>query len=366
MPYQIAQTELNALGASLAQYYETAWQEGVKGLFDNMARAKMGIVTGYLDQAKDTYANLRKASNDKFRATFTPTLKHYFSVYLANRNDVASVLVTVAETALKQLANKIPIPLLGTVVSAVVVPLAADKGREELHKRSVAEADQQLATKTGTAPTKFFTTDTEDVAFIQKSIDQYKLICKYIQTLPTSISSYDDAVTFPGATFRVKEAASHLNVALVSVQQYLSGMQERLEKVQSVSKEYIDRVHRDMPAAVGKVLDTAYEEAYRKGRQDSLGNRHPKLPRPIFQMPVETGGATQLAAYVAHATALGYYEGGPEVESGREIEMTTFPRQPAIRVTGPPNPQPPTPQRSAVPLRGNLIDTPLGSFPRRK
>lgn len=323
MPYQISQADLNALGASLTEYYETAWQEGVKGLFDNMARANMGIVTGYLDEAKDTYNNLKKTSNDKFGITFKAALKQYVNVYLANKSDVATVLVTVAEKALNQLADKIPVPHLGSLVSGAI-SLAADKGREELHTRSIAEADKQLASKTGGGPIKFFTTDTEAAAFIQKSMEQYKLICKYVQTLPAKISSYEDAVTFPGATFRVQSAASSLNVALVSVRQYLAGMQERLEKIQGVSKDYIGTVRRDMPAAVDNVLQSAYRGAYLSGEADIAKKKYTAPPTPTFRKPDKPGGATQLAAYLANAVAQGYYD------SGNRGPQLTRPRSGAV------------------------------------
>jgi len=309
MPYPIAKPDLDALGAAVAEYYEEAWQEGVKGLFDNMARSQMGIVTGYLDQAKDTYANLRKTSNDKFGILFKPALKQYVGVFFANKNDVASLMVTIAEKALTQLASKIPVPHLGTVVSKAI-SFAADKGRAELHTRSIAEADTQLGAKTGSAVGKFFTNDVEAQEFITKSIDQYKLICKYIQTLPANISSFDDAVAFPGAVFKVQAAASSLNVALVSVRQYLSGMQERLEEVQTVSKNYITTVRTTMPSAVDTVLQNSYSGAYSSGEGDIAKGKYSAPARPTFQKPGKTGGATLLAAYMAHAVAQGYFDAG--------------------------------------------------------
>ena len=115
--------------------------------FDRMARAKMGIVTAYLDQAKDTYANLRKASNDKFGITFKATLKQYVNVYVTTKA-VADALVTVGEKALNQLASKIPVPGLGAAISKVI-SFAADKAREELHKASINETLDTLATKSG-------------------------------------------------------------------------------------------------------------------------------------------------------------------------------------------------------------------------
>lgn len=339
MPYPIAKPDLDALGAALAEYYEEAWQEGVKGLFDNMARSNMGIVTGYLDQAKDTYANLRKSSNDKFGITFKPALKQYVGVFFANKNDVASLMVTVAEKALTQLASKIPVPHLGSVVSAAIT-FAADKGRAELHTRSVAEADGQLAAKTGGPTQKLFTNDVEAGEFISKSIDQYKLICKYIQTLPANITSFDDAVAFPGAVFRVQAAASSLNVALVQVRQYLAGMQERLEKIQGVSKDYIVSVRRDMPGAVDSILQSAYSGAYQSGEGDIAKNKYSAPQTPIFQKPAKTGGATMLAAYLAHAVAQGYYDAGnrgPQIGRARAGAVTMPP--------APNKPLPPLPPR---------------------
>jgi len=323
MPYQITKPEVDALGKALAEYYEEAWQEGVKGLFDKMARSNMGLVTGYLDQAQDTYASLKKKSNDKFGITFKPALKQLVGVYLANKNDVASVLVTVAETALSALSSKIPVPVLGTVV-AQGISFAAGKGQEELHKRSVAEADSQLNAKTKAEVGKFFTSDAAATDFIQKSIDQYKLICKYIQTLPATASTFDDIVAFPGAVFKVQAAASSLNVALVSVREYLAGMQERLEKIQVISRDYIATVRRDMPAAVDNVLQTAYTNAYRKGESDIAQKKYAAPRPPVFQKPAQTGGATQLAAYLANAVAQGYYDAGnrgPQVGLPRGAAM---------------------------------------------
>lgn len=309
MPYQIAKSEVDALGKALAEYYEEAWQDGIKGLFNNMARSNMGLVTGYLDQAQDTYASLRKKSNDKFGVTFKPALKQLVGVYLANKNDVASALVSVAEMALKGLAKQIPVPHLGAVVAAGI-GFVAGKGQEELHTRSVAEADAQLNAKTKAEVGNFFTSDAAASDFVQKSIDQYKLICKYIQTLPATPSSFDDTVAFPGAVFKVQAASSSLNVALVSIRQYLAGMQERLEKIQTVSRDYILTVRKDMPAAVGTVLQTAYTDAYRKGETDIAQKKYTAPRAPAFQKPAQPGGATQLAAYLANAVAQGYYDAG--------------------------------------------------------
>lgn len=309
MPYQISQDQLRQLGDALAEYYEEAWQDGVKGLFDNMARSGMGLATAYLDQAKDTVANIRKKSNDKFGITFKPALKQQISLYLGNKNDVAAVLVQVAETALKALASHIPVPMLGTVVSQGLA-FASKKAQAELQTRSVAEADKQLANKTGSAAQAFFTSDAQAGAAVTKSIDQYKEICKFIQALPTNITSFDDAVTFPAATFRVQAAASAVNVALQDILQYLAAMQERMTQVQTVAASYRDTVRRGMPAAVDAVLQKGYSDAYQSGVLDIGKNKYAAPAQPNFTRPTQTGGATQLAAYLAHAVASGYYDAG--------------------------------------------------------
>jgi hypothetical protein len=309
VPYPISQDELNRLGGLLTNYYEEAWQAGIKGLFDNMARSQMGIVTGYLDMAKDTWTNFRKKSSDSFMITFKPELKAAVGRYFANKSDVMTDLVNIGEKVLSALASHIPVPYAGTAAK-LVIGFAADKGRSELHERSVTEADKQLAAKSGGELAKFFTSDTEAAAFVAKSIDQYKTICKFIDTTPKNINTFDDAVTFPGSVFKVQAAASSLNVALMFIEYYLDAMRSRLVEIQTISKDYIATVRKDMPGAVHAVLERAYAEGYAKGQNDITKNKYAKPGQPQFQAPTKPGGATQLAAYVAHALSQGYYDSG--------------------------------------------------------
>lgn len=340
MPYTISKSDLDALGAALTEYYEAAWQQGVKDLFDKMARSQMGIVTGYLDVAKDTYAGLKKESADKFWTTFRPALKQYVGVYLANKSDVVSDLVLVAEKALSSLASHIPHG--GGIVSAAI-SFAGGKGREELHLRSIKEADGQLAAKTGESAGKLFTNDVEAAAAAQKAIDQYKLICKYIQTLPANITTFNDAVTFPASVFRVQKAASSLNVALLSIGEYIAGMQDRLIRIQEVSKEYITKVRQDMPAAANSVLQHGYDGAYKKGEADIAKKKYSCPATPSFRRPDKPGAATQLAAFLANAVAQGYYDSGnrgPLIAKPHPMGIPPRPSYPP-----PPPPLPPRPKR---------------------
>lgn len=329
MPYPIPKDELDNIGAALAQYYESAWTEGVKGLMDNMAHSKMGVLPHYLDQARDTFANLRKSSSDSFLVTFKPALKQHVSLYFANKFIVADLLVTVAEKALKAASGFIPLPatLLGEII-AFPIDWATEGGathaKEVLHERAMGEADRQLVKSAGTPVQKRFTGDDEAKEFIAESINQYLLICKFIKTLPPTISTFDDAVTFPSAAFKVQAAASSLNVALLSVRQYLDGMQERLTKIQQVSRRYIETARKGMPQAVESILNQGYADAFSKGELDVRTNKFSALSAPQKPRPERVGGATLLARYLAHAVALGYYDSGNRGPQIGQISAASF------------------------------------------
>lgn len=310
MPYQLSPGDKKALGDALTAYYDDAWTDGVRGLFDKMAQSNMGLVTGYLDQAKDTYASLRAKSKDKFGIAFKATLKQQVQVYTGNRNDMGSILVTIGEKALTTLAGHIPIPMLGAITSQAI-SMGADKARKELHVRSIGEADNKLTGGVGgSAPVKMFNNDADAADAVAKAMAQYKTITNYIQALPATISTFDDAVTFPSATFKVQAAASSLAVSINAVSWYLSAMQDRCDKIQTVISGYKVTVREKMPDAVDAVLQKAYADANQKGKTDVAQGKFVAVPSPTFQKPSQPGGATQLAAYVANAMAQGYYDAG--------------------------------------------------------
>ena len=148
----------------------------------------------------------------------------------ANKNDIASVMVGLAEKALSELASKIPIPVLSTIVSKTI-SAAATEAKSELHTRSIREADGALNKQAGGEVAMLFTSDTEAAELATKAMEQYKQVCNYITALPPTIATFDDAVTFPTATFKVQAAASSLNIALTQIQQYLTAMQERVQSI---------------------------------------------------------------------------------------------------------------------------------------
>ena len=120
------------------------------------------------------------------------------------------------------------------------------------------------------------------------------------------------AVTLPTATFKVQAAASSLNVALTQIKDYLSAMQSRVQEIAVVVDGYKKTVRERMPAAAEAVLQKAYSDAFASGKTDVGRNKYNVVPLPVFKKPTLTGGATLLAAYLAHALAQGYYDAGNE------------------------------------------------------
>src|SRR5215510_6191497 len=112
MPYQINAAEVDKISKKLEEYYDDARNAGLKDVVGGLARSRMGLVTGYLDSAQDTWANFRKKSTDSFRVTFKSDLKAAVAVYFANKYDVASDFVTLGEKLLDKLASMIPFPKL--------------------------------------------------------------------------------------------------------------------------------------------------------------------------------------------------------------------------------------------------------------
>ncbi len=295
------------LGKKLVEYYEEAWTEGVRELFNRMARANMGKVTGYLDIATDTYAGLRKKSSDAFMVTFKARVRQSATLYFANLPDVANDALPIATKALESLAGKIPVPVVGSVVSKLI-GLGGAKAASELRQRAFQRADEQLGGAGGGEVRPLFTTDEEARAFIEGAIAQYKTIGRYLQTIPPTITTFQDAITFPASVFKVQQAASSLNVALVQIRDYVESMQNRLDEVRKVYADYKTRLDTAMPAAVDAVLRGAYEAGVHKGTERLKANKPRPQVAPVLPPMTHPGAATLLASYVTYAMARGIYD----------------------------------------------------------
>ena len=312
--YDLPESARQSLARGLVDYYDNAWAEGVRGLFDNMAHANMGIITGYLDTAADSYAALRKKSNDAFMVGFQAEVRGAASRYFSNMPDVLNDALPLAKSALESLAKMIPVPVVGGVL-AKLVSFAGDAAAEELRARAVARSDEQVTAVTGGEVRKLFSNETEAKQYIDKAIDQYKTVGRFASTIPQTITSFNDAITFPTSVFKVQKAASALNVALVQIRDYIESMQTRLEEVQKVYSTYKATLTTKMPEAVEAVIQEAYEAGYQKGLT-RLSQRKPGAPVvPTFTPPTQSGAATQLGAYVAHAMAQGFFDAYPQTRA---------------------------------------------------
>jgi hypothetical protein len=281
----------------------------MRALADRMARANMGTVTAYLDVGRDTWAGLTAASRDKFTVKFEATVRSQAALLAAGAPDLAAEAVTAAANALKSLASKIPVPLVGTAVTKLL-ELGSGAAVEELRLRAMNDADARVTSSSGGEVRTLFTSDVEAQEATKAAIEQYKLVGRYITAMPRSLASFQDVITFPASVFKVRKAASALNVNLVRIRDYVESMQSRLAEVQKVYADYEAQLRTAMPEAVDTVLDSAYKSGYGKGEAKYLSNSYRPIAAPEYRRPAEPGGATHLAAYVSYALAQGYYDFG--------------------------------------------------------
>ena len=307
MAYPITDTQRQALGQELTTYYDEAWTEGVHALFDRMARANMGKATAYLDVAKDSYATLRKKSSDAFMVTFQAKVRQSATLYFSNLPDVAADALPAATAALEQLADKIPVPVLGTVIGKLI-SFASAEAMVELRERAVLRADEQITGASGGSVGKRFTNEEEATQCIEQALVQYKTIGRYLGTIPATITSFQDAITFPSSIFKVQAAASSLNVSLTQIRDYLEAMQGRLDEIHKVYVEYKVRLNNSMPTAVDAVLRGAYNKAWEKGNQRLRAGKPGPLMQPVLPTMTHPGAATQLAQYVSYCMAYGVWD----------------------------------------------------------
>ncbi len=329
MAYEISTEDLNKLSEAMQEYYQDAWEGGIRKVADRIAHKGQGFFPKYLDQFNDSYVSFVKKSDDKFGVTFKAQIKANFKIYTGNHNDLALNLVIFAERALKELTKLIPFPYVGEVASEIVkgvgslvakglIGEAAASPIKSLQKRAVNEADNQIKNSGDANLSNFLTTDTEAQKEIAASIEQYKLICKLIQAMPKGqITTFEDAVTFPAATFKLQEAASSLNIMVYKAKLYFTAMEERLTLIETLTHKFLKSVQDGTKDSVKNVLDHAYDAAFAQGKTDCQSNKYRTMAKPEFIQPSKSGGATQLAAYLAHATAMGYYDAAPIVTRAR-------------------------------------------------
>ena len=298
---------------------------------NDMARANMGAVPAFFDQAA-FWQNMPRKSASDFRATFKARLKQEFELLYAQRHDLVAALVEVGDLILQEvLGQVIPLPVVATIVVEAVGGLVLNPIKQGLHERAFKAADKTLGTHTGTQLSEISTSDTDAVDEIKRANEDYKKICAFTKTLPKSITTFEDAVTFPEAVFNVEKATSHLSIALERIQNHLSAMQERCDKCKGISEKLTREVHTAMPQAAKNCIYKAYNDGVKQAQKDNVLDTpvKPASVKPILGLTIVA--AANLAAYLAHASAMGYYDGIVARQGVQTISAFPKPTMPNVK-----------------------------------
>lgn len=307
--YFVTESVRKDLADRLYDYYTAEFDAGVRALMDRVARSNMGVGTAYLDMARDGWASLTAESRDKFTVKFETAIRQQAMLAYAGWPDLIADAIPQATKALTALCDKIPVPGVSAVISGLM-NLAAGAAVEELRAKAIADADERVTAGSGAVVRKVFSKPEDVEKSVTAAMEQYKLIGRYMTTMPKHLATVQDVVTFPKSVFKVRQAASALNVELLAIRDYIESMQTRLEAVQTVYRDYEASLKSSLPASIDAVLEQAYQSGYEKGTQQYRSNAYKPIGMPSLQTPRESGGATHLAAHVAYANALGYFDVG--------------------------------------------------------
>ena len=369
-----------ALGTELSKYYEKEMDAGMRALMDKMLTRNWGLVTHAVVQKTDlvgrTWSSLTANSADDFSASFQSKLRVRLGEYCGNTADMQKlVLKGVAALAKKGLAQ-IPIPGAGilktlvqkSVTAATAAVVGAEGGIEGyLHGKSIEEADLVIANRGNKDGAALFRDDREAMAAAEAALAQYKHIANLINSMPSNITSLDEAVQYPGVAAKVRMAASDLRQQLIKVTVFLEGRQARTERVAELVSSDTDVMATKMAAIAKEVVYNTYQVAKADGvaalRNGTYEHRPPPQLKPAA--PGADGGVSQLANLVAYAMASGHCDAlrisAPQLVSSSNPAVQIPGRARSNGVLGaPPPPPPPLPGR---PRRGAVFGAPPGLPP---
>ena len=288
-----------ALGTELSKYYEKEMDAGMRALMDKMRTRNWGLVTHAVVQKTDlvgrTWSSLTANSADDFSASFQSKLRVRLGEYCGNTADMQKlVLKGVAALAKKGLAQ-IPIPGAGilktlvekSVTAATAAVVGAEGGIEGyLHGKSIEEADLVIANRGNKDGAALFRDDREAMAAAEAALAQYKHIANLINSMPSNITSLDEAVQYPGVAAKVRMAASDLRQQLIKVTVFLEGMQARAERVAELVHSDTDVMATKMAAIAKEVVYNTYQVAKADGVAALRNGTYEHRPPP----PTQTGG----------------------------------------------------------------------------
>ena len=351
------------LGTELSKYYEKEMDAGMRALMDKMRTRNWGMVTHAVVQKTDlvgrTWTSLTAKSADAFSASFKSKLQVRLGEYCGNTADMQKlVLKGVAALARKGL-SAIPIPgagilktLVETSVSAATAAVTGAEGGIEgyLHGKSIEEADLAIANRGNKEGAALFRDDREAMAAAEAALAQYKHIANLINSMPSNITSLDEAVQYPGVAAKVRIAASDLRQQLIKVTVFLEGMQARTERVAELVHSDTDAMATKMAAIAKEVVYNTYQTAKADGTAALRDGTYEYRTAPQLKpaLPGADGGVTQLANLVAYALASGYCDAlrisAPQLVSSSNPAVQIPGRARSNGVFGaPPLPPPPPP-----------------------
>ncbi|MET3181097.1 UNVERIFIED_ORG: hypothetical protein ABIC43_004266 [Variovorax guangxiensis] len=323
----IPQTAFDALGKSLAQYYEKEMAAGVRMLLDRMRTKDWGVVSAAVVQKTDfverSWDAFRAKSNDSFSVPFKKKLTMLLGEYCGNTADMQKLVLKGVAAVAKAGLGAIPVPgakYLKQVVTGGVKIGTLLVGQTEggidtyLHGKSIREADAVISARGNKDTAPLFRDDRDAMAAAEAAMAQYKHIANLINSMPDQITGLNDAVLYPGVAAKVRMAASDLRQQLIRINAFVEDMQKRSERIAELMHSDTDQISERMVDIAKDVVFNAYHTACADARQALTGMGPKGKPyqagsRPVLKplLPGE-GGATQLANLVAYALALGNYD----------------------------------------------------------
>lgn len=317
------------LAKGLVEFYQEAWDTGVRGLFDTVARSGMGTGTAAWDRFYSWASAPRSKSAELFLKYYMETCK----AYVSRQWKTAGVYVPIwdiAKSALAALTSKIPIPLVGTVVSQIMNKAVLDDKAIESQLKALDEGKALLDKRRGVQArpgrSNFQSADDAKQA-AATAFDTYIGLIGYIKTLSRPLQQWGDAITYPEQVFEMQAMTSQLAIALHALGQYMGAMEEQLEHLRVETDAYLKQLPQTMVKCVESVLATAYAqgraagtkqfvaaraESQRKNIRDNIMESAIPMSRPedTWQAPPSgCGAARALAIYVTDAIAQGYWDG---------------------------------------------------------
>ena len=298
--------------------YDSCMDDAIRDKFDVMARSGMGTFAKGFDWVKSALADSTSgASFSDALKTEINSLGQSSALWNNLRGQVSTAVVS-------GLAQKIPIPVLGSLVA-----LAAEKGfmedyRRDLQNEALNEGFAQSRISTEGVLKSFHSPD-EAAKATADMFTQYTRLMNHIRRISsTGPEPNADSITeFPFLLAWARQLASGVRVNLYAVERYVAVMQDRLNRVDKAIVEARTQLRKTIAERMCSALQGAYsigrvkaltyvvEQFNKKGQIPGVESSHAMEEQPIVLSQYATGAPVQLAARLAalmvfNATARGF------------------------------------------------------------